>query len=463
MTTRGTSKFDHEAEHRRSRSHHNHKRKHRLQPCGSNIPNAPIVNLFSIIDTDKNVKNDKWTLKVDWFAVTEAQNGDDVDVDHYAVQVRGYKANGTTQVYLKTFIVHGTGDDTVGGTDDPPTRFVHDAILKRNRKYQVRVRAAARKRGCPGSWSAWSSLISVGGTTTPNRIATIVTDTTPDDRRVEFDWDDSDDPEFDRYKVEVYYGGTAGTASWEASPRKTAYTRQSCYRYAVPSALSGGWFRAKVYVQSEPDDNGNRTTSSASDASAGAKSTTGSSGTTTLAGLTDVNVVSPQGGEALRYNSGTGKWENANIKLSDLAQSSATTAGQVARWSGSAWAASKLSLGDLAQSSASTGDFAKWNGSSWVAANVPLGSIQQGGAATGELLYWNGASWAPINFSSGGFTASYANFLKKTYASTPGTGSGGAGTYLVDLWYGTPSGKVAGWYLRVKGGTMTNYLTVRLT
>lgn len=261
MTTRSTSTYDHEAEHRRAKRHRHNKRRHRHNPCGSNIANAPSVTLFSIVDTDNNTRNNKWTLKVRWTEVTEAQNGDDVDVDHYSVQIRGFKKDGTTRVYLKTFVVNGKGDDDNPDTgNDPPTRFVHDAILKRGRKYQARVRAAARKRGCPGAWSDWTSLITVGGTTKPSAV-TGLTRMRIGPRRIEWNWDDSTDPEFDRYRIEIRRSDTENGGKTLV---KTAYPRHSFYRYAVDETDKTKWFTARVFVESEPDDDNARTVSDSS-------------------------------------------------------------------------------------------------------------------------------------------------------------------------------------------------------
>lgn len=373
---------DHDAEHKRLRRHAHQRSAHRRVPCGSNQPNAPIVTYFAIPDADNNTKNNKWRLVVRWQGVTEAQNGDDVEVDHYVVRIRGYKPDGTTLVYHKSFVAKGT--DANG--NDPPLEFIHDAVLKRARRYTVQVRAHTTQK-CPGAWSTESAQIAVGGSTKPNRIATIKSATNPGARRVEFDWDDSDDPEFDRYKVVVSYSASGAAGSWTQT--KTAYTRQSFYRYAIPTAEQGGWFKCVVYVQSEPDDTGTRTDSDVSADSSSVRDAE-TSGGGNLDALSDVVIGTPTAGKVLRYN-GT-SWVDATLSPGDLSQAGATS-GQYLRWSGSAWVASTITLGQIGASGATNGQFAQWNGTSWVASSVAPADISAGGATAGEYLRWSGSQW----------------------------------------------------------------------
>ena len=107
-----------------------------------------------------------------------------------------------------------------------------------------------------------------------------------------------------------------------------------------------------------------------------------SGGSTTLNGLTDVEVTGISTTSALVYDTGNSRWEATQFLFSNLGDtfiSGTPTTGQVLKWNGFAWAAANDELGDsltltnitdvYIPSTPSTGQVLKWNGSVWTNQN----------------------------------------------------------------------------------------------
>lgn len=136
-----------------------------------------------------------------------------------------------------------------------------------------------------GNSKGWTAAVS-SSTNTPSGVGTI-TRTRVAPRRIEFDWADSTDPDFDRYKVIILKADTSGGTY---SVHDTLYTRSSRYRLAVAATDKTKWWKARVRVETYPDASGNRNVSGDSDSTAD-QADDESSGGPTVAPSTPTGVV----------------------------------------------------------------------------------------------------------------------------------------------------------------------------
>lgn len=133
------------------------------------------------------------------------------------------------------------------------TKDIGDTVYARVASYD----AAGNSKG----WTAYVS----GSTSTPSGVGTI-TRTRTGPRLIEFDWADSTDPDFDRYKVIVLRAtSSGGTYTQIGDPH---YVRNSRYSVHVSNTDRTRWWKVRVTVETYPDASGTRRSSSDVDSTA---------------------------------------------------------------------------------------------------------------------------------------------------------------------------------------------------
>lgn len=112
------------------------------------------------------------------------------------------------------------------------------------RRHHVWVRERARNAAGASPWTAWvhaTRPMDTGVAIAPNPPQGVVVDT-PVPRRVVVDWNEPDDDETTRWRVEIRRGGTTV---------KTGFTRSTRYVYRVPKQFVGVAHNARVFAISE--------------------------------------------------------------------------------------------------------------------------------------------------------------------------------------------------------------------
>jgi microcystin-dependent protein len=133
---------------------------------------------------------------------------------------------------------HGRVEGDATGDD---LQEVFRSIPKR---HYLWVRERARNAAGASAWTGWrtaSRSIDFGVAVAPNPPSNVAV-TTPAPRRVKVTWDDPDDDETVRWRVEIRRGG--GTV-------ETGFTRSTRYIYHVPKAFIGVLHRARVFAISD--------------------------------------------------------------------------------------------------------------------------------------------------------------------------------------------------------------------
>ena len=156
---------------------------------------------------------------------------------------------------------------------------------------------------------------------------------------------------------------------------------------------------------------------------------TGTSGSTTLFGLTDTNISSIANDQILTYNTASGQWRNVDLTAHPDYFSSNDF--------DTAFAAKSVSdLGDVDTAGIQTGQFLQWDGTKFVAASVAGGgsvdltqeSINElsdvdtatSAPVNGDVLTWNSTSskWQPAAAPAGsGGTGASTEYFKLNYAT----------------------------------------------
>lgn len=217
-------------------------------PCGRKPAQIDASEIAITVLSDDQDKNAKYRLRVTWPEVTEDIDGFPVTtIDRYTVHLQHSDDGTTWNSDFRRKVV-----DAKDGDSGTTAKAIFKGV-RRRRYYRVRVRAKDQK-GCRSDVSDWTSSTRVGTSDAPSAVGTI-TRTRVGPRRIEFDWDDVTDPDFDRYKVEIYSATSSGGSY---SLVRTRYARQSYIAVHVPETDKTKWWKVKVYVQTTPDADGTR-------------------------------------------------------------------------------------------------------------------------------------------------------------------------------------------------------------
>lgn len=227
-------------------------------PCGRRPAQIDAGDITVEAITTDATRHGSYRLRVTWPEVTEDIDGFPVStIDRYIVHLQ-HSEDGTTwdSDYRRKVVEAKDGDSNT----------IAKAIFKgvrRKRYYRVRVRARD-EAGCRSVVSDWTSSIRPGSSATVTGVGTI-TRTRVGPRRIEFDWEDSTDPDFDRYKVQIL---KADTETGTYSVVRTRYVRHSYIGVHVPSTDKTKWWKVRVRVQTTLNPDGTRDESSDDDSTA---------------------------------------------------------------------------------------------------------------------------------------------------------------------------------------------------
>lgn len=241
------------------------------------LPPAPTFVSMDFSDEDK-YKGQKYHLKVTFTPVRnwDVPGGDtEDDLARYAVRLevlRGdtgsdWQVHATRLVEDKDESDQNETNSTVANKDIT-VRFNR---IRRGDRYRVYLRSIDRfnRRG------NWAGPYPVGGTkkdVTADQIAKVtgVVRTRLGPRRIQWDWDEVENTEVDRYKVIIAKADTSGGSFVFTNPTKTgwprlAYTKASYFRLAVAETDKTKFFKARVYAEGDIAGDGTRPISPQSD------------------------------------------------------------------------------------------------------------------------------------------------------------------------------------------------------
>jgi len=128
------------------------------------------------------------------------------------------------------------------------------------------------------------------------------TDITFIDENIQPDWDETDSgsPAYIKNKPVISGGGTSVQSNWaQNDPSAADYIKN---KPTIPASVTG------------TNDGTNWTTITIGSTTKNIPSGGGGGGSSTLAGLTDTSISSPQSGQVLTYDSSTSKWVNTTEK-----------------------------------------------------------------------------------------------------------------------------------------------------
>lgn len=227
-------------------------------PCGrkpAQIDAGDIV-ITSIASDDS--RHAHYRLRVEWPEVTEDIDGFPVStIDRYIVHLQHSDDGVTWDPDYRRKVV-----DAKDGDDNTTAKAIFKGI-RRKRYYRVRVRARDRK-GCRSELSDWSDPVRPGAVATVVGVGSI-TRTRVGPRRIEFDWDDVTDPDFDRYKVVILKADSSGGSF---SVVRTRYVRHSYIAVHVSDTDKTKWWKVRVRAQLTLNPDGTRDESADTDSDA---------------------------------------------------------------------------------------------------------------------------------------------------------------------------------------------------
>lgn len=227
-------------------------------PCGRKPAQIDAANITVTALATDGARHATYRLRVTWPEVTEDIDGFPVTtIDRYIVHLQHSDDGTTWDTDYRRKVVDAKDGDT-----NTTAKAIFKGI-RRKRYYRVRVRARDAK-GCKSDLSDWTSAIRPGSSATVSGVGTI-TRTRVGPRRIEFDWADSTDPDFDRYKVVIL---KADTETGTYSEVRTRYVRHSYIGVHVPETDKTKWWKVRVRVQTTPDPSGTRDESTDQDSTA---------------------------------------------------------------------------------------------------------------------------------------------------------------------------------------------------
>lgn len=227
-------------------------------PCGRKPAQIDVSDISVVALASDSSRHASYRLRVTWPEVTEDIDGfPATSIDRYIVHLQHSEDGITWDSDFRRKVVEAKD------WDDNVTASAVFKAVRRKRYYRVRVRAKDRK-GCKSDLSDWTSAIQPGSSAIVTGVGPI-TKTRVGPRRIEFDWEDSTHPDFDRYKVVVLKSTTSGGTF---SVVRTRYVRHSHIAVAVSDTDKTAWWKVRVRVQLTVNPDGTRDESTDDDSDA---------------------------------------------------------------------------------------------------------------------------------------------------------------------------------------------------